>query len=219
MNKEHNLVSQQTQVGQVCHLIRQRTVEGARTIVGIAGAPASGKSTLAEAIVEELNQQADSSIPAAALLPMDGFHLDNPILETRGLLSRKGAPETFNAYGFCEAVKQLSTATRELYLPRFDRNLELAIANAITIHPQTRVVVVEGNYLLLTSEPWSTLSEVFSATVFLNPEIEVLQERLIKRWLSHGLDLDSASEKATSNDLPNARLVLEESGPADLYFS
>ena len=206
-------------VEQVCELINQRKVNGSRAIVGIAGPPASGKSTLAEAVVQSINQQHESPVPEAVLLPMDGFHLDNPILETRGLLSRKGAPETFNAVGFCEAIKQLSFADCDLYFPRFDRKLDLAIANAVTIHPQTEVVVVEGNYLLLKSAPWSSLADLFTATVFVNPDIEVLRERLYRRWIDHGLDPEAAMERATGNDLVNADLIVRESSRADLTLT
>ena len=107
---------------------------------------------------------------------------------------------------------------QDLYYPKFDRQLDLAIANAVTIQPQTRLVVVEGNYLLLNSEPWSSLREVFTATVFLSPTLEVLEERLVSRWLTHGLDAEAAYQRATSNDIPNARLVLAQSGDADLHL-
>jgi len=206
-------------VEMVCDLVRSEGTYGGRTIIGIAGPPASGKSTLAEAVVQALNTREPSIIPRAALLPMDGYHLDNRILESRGLLARKGAPETFNANGFCDAVKRLSVATRESFHPKFDRQMDLSIANAITIHPETPVVIVEGNYLLLNSDPWSTLVDVFAATVFVSPPLDDLKDRLQQRWINHGLDPAAAMQRATGNDLPNAELVLRESREADVKLT
>lgn len=200
----------------VCDLVMASLKDNSRVIIAIAGPPASGKSTLAETVVRLICNESDSAVPRASLLPMDGYHLDNVILKSRGLLARKGAPNTFDADGFCRDVKRLSAASGELYYPRFDRQLDLAIANSIVIHPQTPVVVVEGNYLLLKSSPWSSLREVFTATVFLSPALEVLQGRLMQRWLEHGLDPAAARLRVVGNDLPNAELVLRESGEADL---
>lgn len=203
----------------VCELVKSKIQEDVRTIIGVAGPPASGKSTLAESVVQSLNLENKASEPQAALLPMDGYHLDNRLLESRGLLARKGAPETFNACGFCEAVKRLSEAKRTTYHPKFDRQMDLAIANSIAIHPETQVVVVEGNYLLLKSEPWSSLHEIFAATVFVCPSTEALRDRLQQRWIGHGLDPDAAIFRATRNDLPNAELVVRDSREADLRLN
>ena len=202
----------------VCDLANSKRVAGKRTIIGIAGPPASGKSILAEAVVHCLNQE-ETETPAAALLPMDGYHLDNRLLESRGLLARKGAPESFDAHGFCDAIQRLSSATRESFHPKFDRQMDLAIANSMAIHPHTPVVVVEGNYLFLNSEPWASLRDIFSATVFMSPTIEKLRDRLQQRWIKHGLDPAAAMQRATGNDLPNAELVLNESREADVLLN
>lgn len=205
-------------VGLVCDLARAKIQESHRAIIGIAGPPASGKSTLAESVVRELNKDCPTVWPQAALLPMDGYHLDNRILESRGLLARKGAPETFDAYGFCDAVTRLQDEKRETYYPKFDRQMDLAIANAIAIHPETPVIVVEGNYLLMKSDVWASLYPVFAATVFVNPPLEVLEDRLQERWIRHGLEADAARTRAKRNDLPNAELILRESREADLHL-
>lgn len=209
----------QQDVEQVCNLVMSKRSEGARAIIGIAGPPASGKSTLAESVVQRLNQDSEGKVPGAALLPMDGYHLDNRILESRGLLARKGAPETFNAQGFCDAVKRLSSASRETFHPRFDRQMDLSIAQSIAIHPDTPIVVVEGNYLLLKSDPWASLQDVFDATVFVCPSRDALLDRLKQRWLKHGLDPEAALLRAKGNDLPNAELVMRDSREADIRLS
>ena len=201
---------------RVCDLISSCRKVGGRTIVAIAGPPASGKSTLAEAVVHALNARHSTSAPVAALIPMDGYHLDNRVLEARGLLSRKGAPETFDAHGFCSAIKAIQTAENELFYPVFDRSMDLAIANAIPVHPDTPVVVTEGNYLLMDQDPWRSLADVFSATVFVSPTMDELKNRLQNRWLEHGFDPATALDRASRNDLPNAELVLRSSRNADL---
>ncbi|WP_316860929.1 nucleoside/nucleotide kinase family protein [uncultured Cohaesibacter sp.] len=204
---------------QVCDLVMNRMTDGKRTIVGVAGAPASGKSTLAAKVVDHLNANGNGDAPLAALLPMDGYHLDNRILEKRGLLARKGAPETFDAVGFCEAVKGLASGSPCTFFPSFDRTLDIAIAGAIEITPATHVIVVEGNYLLLKSSPWNSLADHFTTTIFINPGLGILTARLNKRWLRHGLDPEAAAKRTETNDLVNARLVLSQSAKADLELS
>ncbi len=204
---------------RVCDLISSRRQVGVRTIVAIAGPPASGKSTLAETVVQSLNVQQSSAVPLATLVPMDGYHLDNRVLKKRGLLSRKGAPETFDAVGFCTAIRGLQSAQHESFHPKFDRQMDLAIANAIAVHPETPIVVVEGNYLLMNSDPWRTLADVYAATVFVSPTLEELENRLQHRWIKHGFDPQTALQRAKTNDLPNAEHVIRDSRKADLTLN
>ncbi|NVO56603.1 uridine kinase [Rhodobacteraceae bacterium B1Z28] len=204
---------------RVCDLIFSRRRVGVRTIVAIAGPPASGKSTLAEAVVQSLNAQQGSAVPSATLVPMDGYHLDNRVLETRGLLARKGAPETFDGVGFCNAIRGLQSAQQESFHPKFDRQMDLANANAIAVHPETPTIVVEGNYLLMDSDPWRTLADVYAATVFVSPTLEELESRLQHRWIKHGFGPKTAMQRAKTNDLPNARLIISDSRKADLTLN
>lgn len=209
----------QQDVMRVCGLISSRKQVGVRTVIAIAGPPASGKSTLAETVVQSLNAQQSSTVPLATLVPMDGYHLDNRVLETRGLLARKGAPETFDGVGLCNAVRGLQSTRHETFHPKFDRQMDLAIANAIAVHPETPTVVVEGNYLLMDSDPWRTLANVYAATVFVSPTLKELKCRLQQRWIKHGFDPQTALERATTNDLPNADLILRQSRKADLTLN
>ena len=104
--------------------------------------PAAGKSTLAAELVTRLN----AGDEIASLVPMDGFHLDNLILQKRGLLDRKGAPETFDGIGFVRMIERLGRDA-EVVIPTFDRARDIAIAGAAVVGPQHRIAVVEGNYL------------------------------------------------------------------------
>ena len=185
--------------------------DGARRLVAVAGPPGSGKSTLAEALVARLTAEGR----AAVLMPMDGFHLDDRLLGPRGLLPRKGAPETFDAAGFAATLRRVRTEPAVL-IPVFDRVREIAIAGAAEIAAGTDLVVVEGNYLLLDEEPWRQLAPLWSLSVFLDVAPAELERRLTARWLGYGHAPEAAAEKARGNDLPNARRVLANRMAADL---
>lgn len=199
-------------------LIERTRPSGKRLLIAIAGPPGSGKSTLASEVVERLNAESGSE-PRAALLPMDGFHLDNDILMERGLLARKGAPETFDAQGLVELLRRVRAAEADTPYPLFDRALDCALPEAGLLEADTPIVVIEGNYLLLDTPPWQTLAEWFDASVFLAPSIETLEERLVQRWLSFGFSPDAAITRARGNDLKNAATVLDHSRTADLHLT
>jgi fructokinase len=184
-----------------------------RLRVAVAGPPGAGKSTLAAALVERLNRDG----PVAALVPMDGFHLDNAILDARGLRARKGAPETFDALGVLRMVQRLARDPK-VVIPGFDRARDIAIAGAAIVGPERRIAVVEGNYLLLDEEPWRDLRPLWDLSVLLSPPVGVLRARLIDRWLTHGHDPAAAEARAMGNDIPNALRVIEGSGPADIVL-
>ncbi|PKP75759.1 MAG: nucleoside/nucleotide kinase family protein [Alphaproteobacteria bacterium HGW-Alphaproteobacteria-6] len=185
----------------------------ARTIVAIAGAPGAGKSTLAEALCAALDRR---QAGVAAVMPMDGYHLDNALLDARGLRARKGSPPTFDVDGLARDLARVRAADRPVIVPVFDRDLDLARAGAREIAPEVPVIVIEGNYLLLDQEPWRALAPLFDLTVFVAvPEAE-LERRLIARWLHHGHDPEAARARALGNDIPNARLVAAGSRAADI---
>ena len=179
-----------------------------RLLVAIAGPPASGKSTLAAALVDRLGAR-------AALVPMDGFHLDNRILDARGWRARKGAPHTFDAVGFVHLIRRLGVED-EVLLPVFDRSLDMSIAGAEVVGPETEICVVEGNYLLLDQAPWTDLHGLWDLSVFLDVSLDEIDRRAVARWDDHGWPRDKARAHIDVNDLPNARLVLEESVVADI---
>lgn len=185
-----------------------------RLLVAVAGAPASGKSTLAEAVAARLCAAGTS----AHLVSMDGFHLDNSILEERGLLARKGAPETFDAAGFARLVGALRT-NAEVVIPSFDRARDMSINCARVLPATCDIAVVEGNYLLLDVPAWRDLASMWDFTVWLDVPREVLQARLIGRWLDHGLDDAAARARALGNDIPNADLIMSRSRAADLTLT
>ena len=181
-----------------------------RILVGIAGAPGAGKSTLSQALSTKLNK----SEHVAAVIPMDGYHLDDSLLEDLGLLKRKGAPETFDFAGFKHLLLRIKNEDEVVY-PVFDREREISIAGAGILKKNIRIVIVEGNYLLFDEEPWSCLSKLWDYSVFLDVELTVLEQRLIDRWLNHGFSRAEAQQKALGNDIQNSKRVIASRIQAD----
>lgn len=184
-----------------------------RTIIAIAGAPGSGKSTLAEALVDALNAPAPGR---AALLPMDGFHFDDAVLNAQGRRARKGAPDTFDVAGLDHTLARLRARNEPFVaVPVFDRAIEIARAGARLIPAEVPVIVAEGNYLLLADPPWSCLVRHFDLTVRLEVPEAVRRARLVRRWQGHGLPAAEIARKLAENDLPNGRIVAARSRTAD----
>lgn len=194
-----------------------RAASTPRLIVAIAGAPAAGKSTLAEQLCGQINAGFDHQ-PPAIVVPMDGFHYDNMILDARGDRLRKGAPHTFDIDGFTALLARLKAADQDVTIPVFDRAMDLARAGAAMVTLQQRILLVEGNYLLLNQPAWRCLPDYFDLSVFLQVPEEILQQRLIRRWLDHGADYEAAKARALANDIPNAQVVIQCSQPADFIL-
>jgi pantothenate kinase len=179
-----------------------------RFMVAVAGPPGAGKSTVAADLVQRIG-------PGARVVPMDGFHYDDAVLRARGLQARKGAPDTFDVMGFRHLVTRLK-AEAEVAIPIFDRSIELSRAAADIVGPGDRILVLEGNYLLLDQDPWSALAPEFDLTVFLSVPMEDLLRRLTARWRHFGKSAEAAAAWIAGNDLPNVQTVLNHSRQADI---
>ena len=189
---------------------------GRRAICAIAGAPGSGKSTLAERLVDRLNRDEPGM---AALLPMDGYHYDDLHLVPAGLRPRKGAPETFDVGGLRHMLAGLRANEEDaVAVPVFDRDIEIARAGARLIPSSVRVIVCEGNYLLLDRAPWTSLRPLFDLTVMIEVPEEELRRRLTQRWEGYRLTPEEIAWKLDGNDLPNGRAVMANSAPADVVI-
>lgn len=177
-----------------------------RFILGIVGAPGAGKSTLASKLCHEINSQ--SADEPAIIVPMDGFHYSNEHLLELGLLPLKGIPATFDAQGFVEILKKVQkTKNESVFCPRFDRSIEASIPNDIEVKPHHKLVIVEGNYLLLDEKPWGEIAQYLDQSWFINCPIDVILPRLIQRHIDGGKSEADARRKVESTDLPNAKII------------
>ncbi|MPQ96181.1 phosphoribulokinase/uridine kinase family protein [Thioclava sp. ES.031] len=206
------------QLEAILDLVDRQPRDHGRVLIAIAGPPGSGKSTMAEAVTVALNARGRAT-DAAALVPMDGFHLDNEELDRRNLRTVKGAPATFDVVGFRALVRRLRDDRTEIRYPLFSRAQDRTLPEAGVLPPDRRIVIVEGNYLLFGAGDWAGLARLFDATVMLALPMEVLKARLVSRWIEHGLSPEDALARACRNDLENARRVLEQSVEADLTLT
>lgn len=202
-----------TEIAHLAATLFRKAAGRKRLMVAVAGPPGAGKSTLAEALLPLLPEG------SAAIVPMDGFHYDNAVIEARGLLARKGAPETFDFDGLRHMLERLRRADAEVAAPLFDRAADLARASAVIVPAETKFVLVEGNYLLLDESPWYGLGPLFDVTVWLDVPRAELERRLVQRWLDHGHSMEEARARAIANDLPNAERVLAARRQADETIS
>jgi pantothenate kinase len=187
-----------------------------RRLVALAGAPGSGKSTVADDLAARLNAAAPGS---AAILPMDGFHYDDLYLVPAGLRPRKGAPDTFDVDGLYHILSRLRDRSEaHVAVPVFDRDLEIARAGARLVPAAVPVIIVEGNYLLVDQAPWSRLRPLFDLTVLIDVPEPVLRARLTARWQHYRLTPDEIAWKLDGNDLPNGRFVTDRSPAPDLIL-
>jgi len=195
---------------QLAATIRAKAQAQGRFLTALAGPPGAGKSTLAAELVAALGQ-------GAKAVPMDGFHYDDAVLIARGARARKGAPDTFDVAGFRHLLTRLRTED-EVAIPLFDRDLEISRAGADIVGPQDRILIVEGNYLLLNEAPWPDLAPLFDLTIWIDvPEAE-LDRRLLARWAHYGKTPAEARAWIDGNDMPNIRRVVAGSRPAHLVI-
>lgn len=184
-----------------------------RVLLGIAGAPAAGKSTVAAWLVARLGER---GLPAVGV-PMDGFHLADAALDGLGRRDRKGAVDTFDGHGYLALLRRLRTERDTVvYAPAFERDLEQPIAGSIAVPPGTRVVVSEGNYLLLDEAPWPAVRAAFDEVWFVGLDDACRRQRLLDRHVRFGKSPDAARAWVAAVDEPNARLIAASAGRADL---
>ena len=156
----------------------------------------------------------------AAYVPLDGFHLAHQLLVENGTVERKGAPDTFDAAGYVALLRRLrDPAEGTVYAPRFDRDIEDSIANAIAVPPEVPLVITEGNYLLLPSGPWAQVAGLLDEVWYIDLAEDTRLRRLIGRHMEFGRDRTEARDRATGSDQRNAVLVAASRDHASLVVS
>lgn len=204
-------------VAALADRVEQTTFGSPRFLLGIAGSPGSGKTTLATALVAELNARNPG---AAAALPMDGFHLANATLDRLGRHDRKGAIDTFDGWGFLALLHRVRAETgHTVFAPSFRREVDEGVAGEIAIEPGARVVVVEGNYLLVDDGPWARVRDALDEAWFCSAPDAVREARLVERHTRHGRTVEAATAWARGVDGVNAALIEATRGRADLVVS
>lgn len=184
---------------------------GTRSLVGLAGPPGSGKSHLAAYLSRSLS-------PAPPVVPMDGFHLAQPVIDAKGLSNRKGAPETFDAWGFVNLIDRLVGSAEDgvVYAPKLDRSIEEPIAGAIGVGPADGLVIVEGNYLLLDEAPWDQIRPALDLCAYLELDDETRVRRLVARHVRYGRTPTEAERFVRESDERNAALIKATRDHADV---
>jgi pantothenate kinase len=188
--------------------------ERRRVVLGIAGAPGAGKSTLAEALVEGI--AVEKGPDWVAHVPMDGFHLADVQLDRLGSRGRKGAPDTFDAEGYAALLRRLVDEPESwVYAPGFERTLEQPIAAAVVVPPPARLVITEGNYLLLPEARWHAARAALAQVWFVAGDDDLRRSRLVERHVAFGKDRDAAAAWVGRSDELNAALVTGTADSAD----
>ena len=183
-------------------IINELALGTKRTIIGIVGKPGGGKSTLSKNLLKGCDQS------LVSVLPMDGYHLSNKVLQSLGRSDRKGAPDTFDVKSFAHLLERISQdQSNPIYYPIFDRSIEESIAAQGVVLPSTRVVIVEGNYLMHDRDGWQEISPLLDQSWYAYLDEDIRISRLISRHIAFGKDPESAKAWAKGSDQANAELI------------
>ncbi|XP_062080872.1 putative uridine kinase C227.14 [Humulus lupulus] len=237
--KEENLLVDSRSIEEIYDALALRLVPTAavtadpnfKYIVGLAGPPGAGKTTLASEVVQRVNKLWPQKAPSldsqvnppdvAAVLPMDGFHLYRSQLDAmenpKEAHARRGAPWTFNPELLLTCLKTLRTQG-SVSVPSFDHGVGDPVEDDIFVTLQHKVVIVEGNYIFLEDGTWKEISSIFDEKWFIDIDIDKAMQRVLKRHISTGKPPDVAKWRIEYNDRPNAELIIKSKGNADLII-
>ena len=173
-----------------------------RTLIGIVGKPGAGKSTVVEQIQKEFQPQ------EVSIIPMDGFHLSNEELIALGRRERKGAPDTFDVEGFISLIGRVKNDNQvDHKFPIFYRELEASIDNEGLVPKESKVVVIEGNYLFSQEHNWEGIFPLLDHSWFIEIDDEIRMQRLIARHIKYGKSPAEAKQWSRGSDETNAEFI------------
>ncbi|KAA8917208.1 hypothetical protein TRICI_000659 [Trichomonascus ciferrii] len=211
---------------RILNLHKNRPQE--RLVIGVAGGPGSGKTTLAKAVGKLLNEEkaGEGEVPFVAVVPMDGFHLTRAQLDEMKdpgeAHKRRGAPWTFDGQGVVAMVKKLKQQKRNeiVKVPTFDHEIKDPVPNGLEVNGATPIVMVEGNYLLLHEEPWSDIATYLDEKWLIRVDDDLARMRVAKRHVRAGISqtLDEGLDRVDKNDALNTALIRQHSKGADIVI-
>jgi pantothenate kinase len=185
-----------------------------RVLIGIIGKPGAGKSTLSKFLMSKLSKE------LVTVVPMDGYHLSNKVLRDLKRSDRKGSPDTFDVPGFVSLVKRIrSEQTQSIYYPIFDRAIEESIAAQGVVTSATKVVIIEGNYLLHDEGGWEVINDLLDESWMVDVDDDKRISRLISRHIAFGKDPEAAKAWAKGTDEANAQLIERGRSRADFVVA
>jgi len=193
--------------------VRELLKDGQRKVLGLVGPPGAGKSTLALAL-----QHAFADV--SQVVPMDGYHLANAELQRLGRAQRKGAPDTFDSAGYAATLRRLRAQPPDetVYVPEFRREIEEPVAGVIPVFAHTRLIITEGNYLLLDSGHWASVAALLDDVWYVDVDDSLRTQRLTQRHEQFGRSRQDAEDWVTVTDEPNALLIATTKPSAKLVF-
>ncbi|GER24312.1 nucleoside/nucleotide kinase family protein [Zafaria cholistanensis] len=205
----------------VARIRHRKASSEAPVVIGVAGAPGAGKTTLVEGLIKELNRGvADPENQEFAHVPMDGFHLSDQELARLGILDRKGAPETFDVHGYAALLQRLrSRRDAVVYAPGFERTLEQPIAGVIPVFPSATTILTEGNYLLLDTPEWRKVRNQCTEVWYCEQDDSLRVRRLVQRHVEFGKSPAEAEAWVAGVDEKNAQLIRATRADADLIVT
>ncbi len=210
-------------LAEIAGLARDLAPPGRRAILGVTGPPGAGKTHLVTLLLDALRQTPPPGLPAdawVAHVPVDGFHLADVELDRLGNRDRKGAPDTFDSAGYLAILRRIRADTSEVvYAPGFERTLEQPIAASIPVLPTARLIITEGNYLLLPTGDWPTIRSLLDQVWYVDLDDDERQRRLIERHVRFGKEPEAASAWVRGPDQANAALVTSTREGADLVIA